>query len=238
MNGNPKKGFSLPPTTRPYCLLPLTYGPSLLYWLGKSGWCLSLVRTPLPFVSMACLLFMHSPWPGGLSGFCYTFCYSFLTSCGVDESLDFHSLYLASSLAWVLLRHEPFPSSIQPLPFLYCLQYYSWAWACTHAILGFLGPFHCFGASLAHFMGFIGFPTNLICLVSFFGFIRSIFAYFPYLLRLMDLLLLSSGSFGLACFLWGPFVILQAYGPLFLPFGVNGVFLNLLILLLYSLPYC
>ena len=71
-------------------------------------WCLSLVRAPLLCESMACLLFMHLPWPGGLSGLCCTFCYSFLTSCGMDESLGLHSLYLSLSLGWVLLRHRTF----------------------------------------------------------------------------------------------------------------------------------
>ena len=134
---------------------------------------------------MACLLFMCLPWLRGLSGLCYTFCHSFLASCGVDESLGFHSLYLASFLGWVLLGHGPFLLQSNPYPFCrlvsthtmsphcfyhaivwfvlvrplwaYCTfsfcsvpvaQYYRWA--CTHAILGFLGPFHCFGASLAH----------------------------------------------------------------------------------------
>ena len=44
-----------------YPLLPLTHGPPLLYWLGTSCWCLSLVRAPLPCASMAYLLFMHFP---------------------------------------------------------------------------------------------------------------------------------------------------------------------------------
>ena len=111
-------------------------------------------------------------------------------------------------------------------------QYYRWA--CTHAVLGFLGPFYSFGhprpvsfprASPAHsnlsfpwafvksfglsqpklpyplLSGFIGFPTNPICLVSSFGLLRPIFAYFPFLIMPMGLLLLFSGSFGPACFL-------------------------------------
>ena len=89
-----------------------------LYWLGTSGWCLSLVSAPLPCVSMVCLLFMRLPWPEGLSGLCCTFYYSFLTSCKVDESLGFHSLYLASSLCWVLLGHGPF--LLQSNPYSLC----------------------------------------------------------------------------------------------------------------------
>ena len=56
------------------------------------------------------------PWPRGLSDLRYTFCYSFLTFCGLDESLDFHSLYLASSLGWVLLGHGPFLLQSNPYP--------------------------------------------------------------------------------------------------------------------------
>ena len=36
LNRNPRIGSPLLPTTRPYPLLPLTYGPLLLYWLGIS----------------------------------------------------------------------------------------------------------------------------------------------------------------------------------------------------------
>ena len=36
----------------------------------------------------------------------------------------------------------------------------------------------------------------------------------------------------------GLLTILQAHGPLFLPFGINGFLLTLLILLPYCLPYC
>ena len=86
--------------------------------------------------------------------------------------------------------------------------------------------------------GFIGFPTNPICLVSSFGLLRLIFAFLSFLIMPMGLLLLSSDFFEHACFLWGHFAILQAYGLLFLPFGLNGFLLNLLIILLYCLPYC
>ena len=58
------------------------------------------------------------PWPRGLSDLRYTFCYSFLTFCGLDESLDFHSLYIASSLGWVLLGHGHF--LLQSNPYLLC----------------------------------------------------------------------------------------------------------------------
>ena len=48
----------------------------------------------------------------------------------------------------------------------------------------------------------------------------------------------TTSFFGPACFLWCPFAILQAYGPLFQSFGLNGFLLNLLIFLLYFLPHC
>ena len=66
LNGNPD--FSLLPITRPYLLLPLTHGPPPLYWLGASGWCLSLVLALLPYESMACLVFMRLPLLTGLFG--------------------------------------------------------------------------------------------------------------------------------------------------------------------------
>ena len=110
--------FPLLPTTRPYPFLPLTHGTPLLYWLGTSGWCLSLVCVALPCDSKACLLFMRLPWPGGLSGLCCSFYHSFLTSCGVGELLGFRSLYLAFSLGWVLLGHRPF--LLQSSPCLLC----------------------------------------------------------------------------------------------------------------------
>ena len=51
----------------------------------------------------------------------------------------------------------------------------------------------------------------------------------------MGLLLLSLGFLRPACFLRGPFIILWAYDPLFLPFRLNGFSLNLLTLFC---PYC
>ena len=63
LSGNSRIGFSLLLTARPYPLLPLTHDPSFLYWLGITWWCLNLVHAWLPCVSMACLLFMHFPWP-------------------------------------------------------------------------------------------------------------------------------------------------------------------------------
>ena len=72
----------------------------------------------LPCESRVCLLFMHLPWPGGLSGLCCLFCHSFLTSCGMDELLGLRSLYLAFSLGWVLLGHGPF--LLQSSPCLLC----------------------------------------------------------------------------------------------------------------------
>ena len=54
------------PTVRPYTLLPLTYNPPLLYWLGICWWCLGLMRAPFPCMSKACLLLMRLSWTGGL----------------------------------------------------------------------------------------------------------------------------------------------------------------------------
>ena len=68
LSGNPRIDFPLFPTARSYPLVPLTHGPPRLYWLGTSGWCLSLVCVSLPCESMAYLLFMHLPLLAGLSG--------------------------------------------------------------------------------------------------------------------------------------------------------------------------
>ena len=132
----------------------------------------------------------------------------------------------------------------------YMLSFYSilvaqhYHWACSHVVLGFLGPFHHFWAPLAHFIllghpqtasfpwaspthsnppfpwifaksfgllrsklpypllpEFIGFSTNPYLLNSFIGPLRPILACFPFLIMPMNLLLLSSGSFGPVCFL-------------------------------------
>ena len=132
---NPKIDFLLLPTTRPYPFLHLTYSPLPLYWLGTSGWCLSLVHAPLSCESITYLLFMHLPLPACLFGLCCTFCYSFLTLCGVDESLGLHYLHLVSSLVWVLLRCEPFLIQFSPCLFLLLV--------CRLASIPAM-PLHCF----------------------------------------------------------------------------------------------
>ena len=66
-------------------------------------------------------------------------CYSFLTLCGVDESLGPRSLYPASSLGRVLFRHRSFPFQSNPclLLLLVCKS------ANSFAML-----FHCFCLTL------------------------------------------------------------------------------------------
>ena len=140
--------------------------------------------------------------------------------------------------------------------------------------LGFLDPFHCLRASLAHFFflrhprptffpwtflahsnsafswAFVnsfglprpnyyilylcGLGLSINPLLTYFitlGLPRSILAF----ILTMGLLLLSLGYFRPACFLQGPFIILWAFDPSFLPFGLNGFSLNLLTLFC---PYC
>ena len=140
--------------------------------------------------------------------------------------------------------------------------------------LGFLDPFHCLRASLAHFfflrhprptffpwtflahsnsafswafVNSFGLPRPnyyilYLCghglsinpLLTYFitlGLPRSILAF----ILTMGLLLLSLGYFRPACFLQGPFIILWAFDPSFLPIGLNGFSLNLLTLFC---PYC
>ena len=126
--------------------------------------------------------------------------------------------------------------------------------------LGFLDLFYCLQASLAHFFlpghpqpilipHSHGFFLTLLSFSSpitiFFTFgvyrlsINPLLTYFitssllrPILAFIlpMGLLLLSLDSFRPACFFWGPFIIFWAYDPLFLPFGFNGFFPNLLTL--------
>ena len=43
LSENSKIGSPLLPTAKPHHLIPLTYGPPPLYWLGTGRWCLSLV---------------------------------------------------------------------------------------------------------------------------------------------------------------------------------------------------
>ena len=101
------------------------------------------------------------------------------------------------------------------------------------SLLDFPGPnYH-----ILYFRGLLAFPPTLFTSPSY-RILRTIFACFLFLIMPIGLLLLSLGSLWPACFIWGPFTILQAHGPLFLPFGLNGFPLTLLILLLYSLPYC
>ena len=80
-----------------------------------------------------------------------------------------------------------------------------WASLAHFILLDILGLFHFLGhprpISILHSYGFLlslsGFPaqiTNPIFLVSSFRLIRPIFAYFPFLIMPMGLLLLSSGS--------------------------------------------
>ena len=167
----------------------------LLYWLGTSGWYLSLVCAPLPCESMACLLFMRLPWPEGLSGLCCTFCYSFLTFCGVDESLGLRSLYPASSVGWVLLWHGPF--LLQSSPCLLCEL------ADNPAILP-----HCL-CHVASWLMLPGPPLDLPCT-------------FLLLSSCSPVLLLGlfSYNFGLP---W-PVLFLWAFSARFIPLGIFGSF--------------
>ena len=55
------------------------------------------MRTPLPYESIACLVFTHLPFPVGLSSPAVCFA-ARLTLYGVDESLGFRSLHFVSSL--------------------------------------------------------------------------------------------------------------------------------------------
>ena len=94
LSGNTKIDFPLLPTAKPHPLLPKTRGPPLLYWLGTSKWCLSLVHTSLPYESITFLPFMHLPLPTNF--------FDSATRSGACLNLvawmSPHTLYLISSL--------------------------------------------------------------------------------------------------------------------------------------------
>ena len=215
------------------------------------------------WVFILCVLL--PPW----AGFCLGICLSFFNP----------------TLALFVGRLTPLPCrpiASAMLSFDLCLLSLFWArrtlsfysvpinhyyrWACSHALWGFLGPFHSFEASMAHFI-----PLDILCplhslghprpipilhshgfLLSLLGFpdsnyhiiyFRDLLAFPPTLftsfflwappahfcllsiiIMPMGLLLLSLGSLGLTCFLWGPFTILQAHGPYFYHSGLMVFF--------------
>ena len=129
------------------------------------------MRTPFSCESMACLMFLRSPWLKGLSGLCCTFYYSFLTTCGMDESLGLHSLHLISffglGLTWIgygpfFLQFDPYLSlllvygltSVPTTPFHCSCHVTTWL-VLAGPLLGlprtfllygpFFGSFHSFG---------------------------------------------------------------------------------------------
>ena len=69
LSGNPKIGSPLLPTAKPHPLLPQTCDPPPLYWLAIGKWCLSLVRAPLSYESIAFLAFIHLSLPADFSDF-------------------------------------------------------------------------------------------------------------------------------------------------------------------------
>ena len=103
LSENPRIDFPILPTTKPCPLLPLAHGPPCLYWLGTSGWCLSLVHAPFSCKSMVCLPFICLPLLMSLSSLAMCFCCLFLTFCSVGEfgSLSFAFHFLPGlGLAW------------------------------------------------------------------------------------------------------------------------------------------
>ena len=107
------------------------------------------MRTPLSCESMACPMFLRSPWLKGLSGLCCTFCYSFLTSCGMDESLGLHSLHLISFFGLGLTCIWALFPSVRPLSFF---TFSLWVDQCSyHAIPLLLPCYHLTCACWASF---------------------------------------------------------------------------------------
>ena len=138
LNGNP--GFPFLPITRPYLLLPLTHGSPPLYWLGVSGWCLSLVLALLPYESMACLVFMRLPLLVGLFGptaHSVARFNSLWRGWVIGSSFFVSRFFFGLGIAWVWV----FSSLIQPLsPFTFGL------WANWYSC-----PCHCIVTALISF---------------------------------------------------------------------------------------
>ena len=65
------------------------------------------MRAPLPYESIACLVFTRLPLLADLSG-AAACSVAHLTLCSVVESLGLHSLHLISSLGWILLGYRLF----------------------------------------------------------------------------------------------------------------------------------
>ena len=175
---------------------------------------------------------------GPLLGLLYAFL--LLDSSSPNLSLGLYSCYfglhysissLSSSLGPFYSFRHPWPVSFPWASLAHFNPLFPWAFAKSFGLPRPKSPYPLLSR-------LIGISTTPIYLIPSFGFLQPILACFPFLIMTKGLLLFSSSFFRSACFLWGPFAILQAYGPLFLPFGVNDFLLNLLILLLYSLPYC
>ena len=133
---------------------------------------------------------------------------------------------IAYGLPWpissTLVILGPFPFLGRPQPILILHSH-----GLLLTLLGFPDPI-----TISFTFGVHGLSINpLLTYFITLGLPRSILAF----ILTMGLLLLSLGYFRPACFLQGPFIILWAFDPSFLPFGLNGFSLNLLTLFC---PYC
>ena len=106
----------------------------------------------------AFILYILLPlWAESCLGMCLSFFNPILTLfVGRLTLLPCHPIVFAMLLFNLRLPGLLWACCTLPFSLVPVAQYYRWA--CTHAVLGFLGPFHCFGASLAHFilLGILG----------------------------------------------------------------------------------
>ena len=114
------------PTARPYPLNTLTCGPSPMYWLDISRWCLG----PLCILHFVWIFFLQAFTPFLLppclfdSGWCLSFVV--WRMCGLLGSC---SLPFIPSLDWALLRQRP-SSSFWARAFLFCVNGPFGYWSC------------------------------------------------------------------------------------------------------------
>ena len=213
---------------------------------SRAGPCLIVgfsLFSPLfaPFVNLLAFLPCHSVIPAMLLfdlcllGLFWAYCMLFFHLITVTQHCRWVYLHatwasLTHSIAYGLPQHissslstrDPFSflGHPQPIPILH-------SHGLLLTLLGLHGPI-----TISFTLGVHGFFIN--SLLTYFITSSLLWLILTFLLP-MGLLLLSLGSFRPTSFFRGPFIILWAYDPSFLPFGLNDFSFNLLT---FFYPYC